>query len=307
MYNFTKYDIGRHQAVCYCYDQTIASKGSNEVGSLLYHYFSERIAKGITKFESFADNCGGQNRNRFVMALFLHVTDMFPHISLTHTFLECGHTQNEDDSVHAVIEAKTMGKDIFSPQMWYDHIRTAKRSNVNPYDVIEVDQSMIFDLKTLIIGKNWATNTSGQKISWSKIRVFHTRSDDPGILYYKLNFNDNYSQLNTHANITIDVHNISKTLLPAYDSLLKITVLKHKDVMELCNNLSIPIQYHDYYKNIPVNTSEKEKESDQDIEDNPGEDITKDTLELECELIKAKQSRLEENKKKRANPEANQR
>lgn len=127
VYNFTVYDIGRHQAVCYCYDQTICSKGSCEVGSLILHYMSEKISTGITSFESFADNCGGQNRNRFVFALFVYAAQAFPKFSLTHTFLECGHTQNEGDSVHAGIEARTKNKDIFTPQMWYECIRTAKR------------------------------------------------------------------------------------------------------------------------------------------------------------------------------------
>lgn len=126
----TVYDIGRHEASYYYYDHTMSSKGSNEVSSLLDHYYSERIIRRIIKCESFSDNCRGQNRNRFVIALFSHITNTFLNISLKHTFLECGHTQNEENSVHAVFESRNKIKDVFSPQMWYEYIRRAKLSNV---------------------------------------------------------------------------------------------------------------------------------------------------------------------------------
>ena len=36
VYNFTIYDLVSHEAKCYCYDETIGNKGSNEVASFIY-------------------------------------------------------------------------------------------------------------------------------------------------------------------------------------------------------------------------------------------------------------------------------
>lgn len=104
--NFTIFDIGRKIGYCYCYDETDARKGANEVSSLLLSFMTDRIKEGITEFRMYSDNCSGQNRNRFVFGAYVLASLKFKNIKITHTFLECRHTQNEADSVHALIESK---------------------------------------------------------------------------------------------------------------------------------------------------------------------------------------------------------
>lgn len=143
---------------------------------------------------------------------------------------------------------------------------------------------MIFDLKKLIQGKNWTTNTKGQNIPWSKIRVLHTDSDNPGILFYKINFDDEYDKLDTNQYVNGNITENLPQLSQAYDDLLKVPALKHKDIMELCTNLSIPIMYHEFYKNLPVNSSSKNQEKEKN-DDFSEDSIIEETDQLEQELL----------------------
>ena len=53
----------------------------------------------------FFDNCSRQNRNRFVAAMYVYAMHTLNFDTLEHVFfLEKGHTQNGNDSVHSTIE-----------------------------------------------------------------------------------------------------------------------------------------------------------------------------------------------------------
>lgn len=97
----------------------------------------------------YSDNCGGQNRNRFVFSLYVYACVKLS-IEITHTFLECGYTQQEGDSVHAIIENKSKNHDLYTPEMWYKIIENAKQTKNNPYKVIRVTQDIIYDIKRIV-------------------------------------------------------------------------------------------------------------------------------------------------------------
>lgn len=91
---------------------------------------------GVNNFCFYFDNCGSQNRNRFIFAMWEYVAFKLK-IKITYTFLEKGHTQNEGDSVHAYIEKAQIGKIIYMPAQWVTLISCAKVTR-NPYTVVEV-------------------------------------------------------------------------------------------------------------------------------------------------------------------------
>lgn len=47
-------------------------------------------------------------------------------MKIRHHFMEKGHTQNEGDSVHALIEKTARGREVYSPDEWYSLVRWAK-------------------------------------------------------------------------------------------------------------------------------------------------------------------------------------
>jgi hypothetical protein len=65
--------------------------------------------------------------------------------SITHNFLETGHTQNENDAVHAVIECSARNAVIYTPEQWSAIVRTARPSK--PYQVKDMQPSNFFNFK----------------------------------------------------------------------------------------------------------------------------------------------------------------
>ena len=96
-----------------------------------------RAKNGAKRIHVFSDNCGGQNRNRFIAVMLWHVRAEFGLEEVKHTFLEKGHTENENDSIHSVIERATRRSTIYTPDQWYHAVRTARKSKT-PYYVKEM-------------------------------------------------------------------------------------------------------------------------------------------------------------------------
>lgn len=287
--NFTVTDIGRSETVCYVYDDTIAKKGPNEVGSFLLDFMKDRLARGIDTFKFYSDNCGSQNRNRFVFALYVLAALQLPNVEITHTFLECGHTQTEGDAVHANIECRTKHHEIFTPDQWYEIIRNARRSDKTPYVTREVDQKMVFDLKDLVFSPNWVANSRNEKIWCSKVKVVHVSHENPGILRYKQSLDGDFLEvdiLKPHPKAqVIDLKNF--VLRQAYNSPIKIPAKKYKDVMDLCKTFAIPEKYHDYYNKLECSEAKAGDNSENTTEDDIDLQITEEGEELEKELIEA--------------------
>ncbi|KAL4720988.1 hypothetical protein ACJJTC_014342 [Scirpophaga incertulas] len=168
VYNLTFYSLGQKEGTCYVWDETIAKKGATEVATCVYNYIKEYSQKGFENFNFFSDNCGGQNRNRIVFLSYLQAAKDF-NVTIIHTFLERGHTHNEGDSVHALIERFAKNKTIYTPDDWYNMIRWCKQDG-KPYQVIEMQNEMFIDFKNFLSGPNWTVNTNGEKMFWSQIR-----------------------------------------------------------------------------------------------------------------------------------------
>jgi hypothetical protein len=246
VYNFTIYDVGRHEGYCYVWTENEGKKGSNEVASFLLNYIGMKSAKGVKEFIFYSDNCSGQNRNRFVFSMYVLAANKY-NVKITHRFLEKGHTQNEGDSVHACIERKSAGREIYTPSEWYDIIRSAKRNN--QYTVIEINQNMIFNFKTLVQDQNWLTDTNENKILWSQIKELHTNGDVANVLQFKTDFERAYKSIlvEKHGHpLNLKTYRLQK----AYFGELGIPKAKLTDLLFLCAKNSIPPPCQSYYESL---------------------------------------------------------
>ena len=115
VYNLTIYDYKNGDAHCFMWPENEGRRGSNEVASCLFKYMDVQSKQGIKQITMFSDNCAGQNRNRFVAFALNFARKHFKLDKITHIFLEKGHTETENDSVHATIERKVRNIDIYSP------------------------------------------------------------------------------------------------------------------------------------------------------------------------------------------------
>ena len=88
---------GDQQVFLYCYDESAAKKGADDVCSLLYDFITEHVSQDITELHLFCDGCAGQNKNWTVLRFchyLVHHEKRFESIKITfpirgHSYMEC--------------------------------------------------------------------------------------------------------------------------------------------------------------------------------------------------------------------------
>ena len=123
-----------------------AERGSSEIGSCVYSFIVSMVEKGAKEFVFISDNCGGKTRTRTLFSLYLYCASKFK-IVITHIYLETGHTQNQNDSVHAVIERFAKNQTVYMPSLWFQIAKSACLKS--PYKVKEMGMSYFYDLDKL--------------------------------------------------------------------------------------------------------------------------------------------------------------
>lgn len=138
-YLFNVHILSNGFSTFYCYDQTVAKKGSDDVVSMLHHFFTEVLSPQVRNLHIFADSCGGQNKN-FTVIKYLHyctvVLKKFDSVTLT--FPVRGHSYMECDKNMALINQRYPAE---TPGDWRDAISSA-RVNPSAYNVIECTREM---------------------------------------------------------------------------------------------------------------------------------------------------------------------
>lgn len=252
-FNFTIFDMGRKQGTCYIWDETISKRGANEVSSCLLDFVKENANNGVEEFRFWSDNCAGQNRNRIVYYFYMYAAKMY-NVSITHRFLEKGHTQNEGDSVHALIERVSKSRIIYTPDEWRALVRWAKTDN-NPYKVKNMQQNCFFDFKHQVTNKLWNKNSKNEKIQWNQIKEVRVNKNETNKLYYKYDHNeiDNYDCLIVGSSTR---NSSSLPLLkPISNALYKISKDKYNDLIHMCNSGVIISEHTNYFKSLPFHNN----------------------------------------------------
>lgn len=259
VYNFTIYDMTNNEGHCYMWDETKGKKGANEISSGLFDFIKKKVSKGVTTFKFYSDNCGGQNKNRIVAALYSYIAAKFS-INISHNYFEVGHSQNEGDAMHALIERRKKNQIIYVPEQWITLVRCAKSSG-KPYIVTELHNKNIFNFKKIMETQpNWYIFEDNTKIMWNMVKHISVSMNDPYVLNIQYDFvNDKQFKLNLALKPnkrTRRTENTTKlemvNLEPAYSSLLGISNAKHKDLISLCRANCIPQTYHGYYESLPI-------------------------------------------------------
>lgn len=269
-YNFTIFDIKQKLGLCYLWHEGLAKRGANEIGSCLYNYLCSNDCKS-EHIIFYSDNCVGQNKNKFVFALYLFsVLNIDKVKTITHKFLVKGHTQNEGDSVHACIEKEKnrllKSGPIYVPAQWATIIRSAKKSGT-PYKVNEIDTKDVFDLKALCaeMGKNYIKNMDNERVIWKDVSIVRVEKTQPYIIFYKTSYSqNNFKSINVRYNPK-QLRNIEQkktTLLPAYKKAPSIAAKKMENLLELCKENAIRPVYWPFYKGLSAGNNESQRDED---------------------------------------------
>lgn len=254
VHNFTIYDLAPKQGHCNMWDETEAGRGANEIASCLYIYLKEKAEKGYKEIAFYSDGCGAQNRNRFLYTMYLYIVATTTIQSITHQYLESGHSQNEGDSMHSAIERAVRGVDIYIPEDYYAIVRACNGN----YSFKNLTQDTCIDFKAFALdqklGYNWKNkDNNGEAVRWSKIKQLHVNDSEENTLFIKYQHSDAgwnkvvLAKKRRRAAANRYIGNIANAeLLSAYSGPRKIAEEKLKDLLAL-RDAVVPSRYHHFY------------------------------------------------------------
>lgn len=95
LFNLTISNANKQETTCYFWHEGLANRGAIEIGSCVYKYL-EQIAfeKPGCDVIIYSENSCGQQKNRFVFAIYYYAVTRLNINSIQHNFLIRGHTQN---------------------------------------------------------------------------------------------------------------------------------------------------------------------------------------------------------------------
>jgi hypothetical protein len=169
--------------ICYTYDEREAGKGPNEVISFLHDFLVNRQIQS-QNIRIHADNCTGQNKNRYVLwyLIWLVATGRLKHVELK--FMIKGHTHCVVDGGIGQTKKKLRRADVFCLDHWKEVIDQS--SNTNQARIVNSDN--VFDWK-----KGLRTYFKAFK-GISKFQHFLVDASEPGWISAKYGFDDDVWQ-----------------------------------------------------------------------------------------------------------------
>ena len=185
------YNFGSNDGYCFIWNESIACKGACEIASCVYSFIKTMSESGK---KIFSDNCSAQNKNRFYVAMLWYAIQKFNLTCIQHKYLEKGHTQNENDSIHATVEASSRHVSVYSTSQWAACIRASRRKH--PYIDKEMDLCDFLDFKALADNlKNFDLDMDRSKVQWKKIKTLKINEENPNIVHVQYDYNGAVHQL----------------------------------------------------------------------------------------------------------------
>ena len=179
------YNLGIHSATTsvgymYVWHEGQASRGSHEVGSCILKHFNITNPTS-TRLVAYSDSCSGQNRNVYILALWLYIvsSDKYSFTTIDHKFMVVGHSYLPNDRDFGSIESSRLkAQHIYVPSDWADLIRKARRKN--PFQVIEMSSDdFVSFIKLAKSFVNRKKDTVGRPVDWLSIRWIRVTKDKP--------------------------------------------------------------------------------------------------------------------------------
>ncbi|KAL4100771.1 hypothetical protein QTP88_020802 [Uroleucon formosanum] len=263
IYNFTVYETSSRNGYCYVWSEDKAKRGANEIASCLWKYLNNSINHSMNlPIIFYSDNCVGQNKNKFIISLYMYATMRLEIPSVTHKFLVCGHSQNKGDAMHACIEKQKKrvlkSGPVYIPDQWIPVISLARKGVLNIVNQMITTDMLDFKKLSTQIGTNFNINTDKEKVLWGNIKIIEVRKDSPFKFFYKNNMSEEkYKTIDVTQKLSRGRKSKPKIneeliLNEAYSRPPGITDVKKKDLMQLCDANVIPNCHKQFYENINV-------------------------------------------------------
>ncbi len=268
-YNLSIHDCRSGLGHMHLWHEGIASRGSHEVGSCILKHMSD-TNPSATHLITFSDSCGGQNRNVYLLSLWLYIvaSEKYPFTTIDQKFMTVGHSYLPNDRDFGPVEtARRKASHLYVPHDWTELIKNARRQN--PFSVTEMtpeDFVSFVGLSKAFVNRK--VNTRKQKFSWLNIRWIRVTKDRPLEFQYRCSLNtlEAWKTVSLKRKSKGRPPNLGLMPLPQlYSSGCQIKQSKKKDLADLMNY--VPPVYHTFYHHL-VASGEDNEESGEDDEEN---------------------------------------
>lgn len=175
--------------------------------------------------------------------LYSYAVSHFKNIqSITQKYLIQGHTQNEGDNVHSLIEKEIQRNKkagpIYAPYQYVTLIKNS-RKNGTPFIVQELSYDFFWNL--MMFREEWAYNFSENEnkgnVTWNDVKILKFTKQDTFTFYYKTSYSQNeFNKVNVRnkRKKMSDISEISMT--KAYSQRLELSERKKSDLCSLIEN-----------------------------------------------------------------------
>ncbi|CAK1598166.1 unnamed protein product [Parnassius mnemosyne] len=195
VFNFTIYDLHSKDVECYVWDEATANRDVNDLGTCLFKYLQNLAQNNSTVDVIFyTDNCVGQQKNKIMLSMYMFAVQHYPNIkTITHKYLIKGHTQNEGDSAHSLIERQVKKQirsgPMYTPESFISAIKVA-RSNPTPFRVNIMNNDDFLDWKDVCsqMGVNITKDEEGNTIKFADLKVVKVDKNHPRAIFFKTSY-----------------------------------------------------------------------------------------------------------------------
>ncbi|GFN85748.1 hypothetical protein PoB_001225400 [Plakobranchus ocellatus] len=141
VHSFNIHELAGENVFIYVYNETVAKRGSDDVASLLHHFFSNYVPAEVKHLELFSDGCAGQNKNwTIVRFLFAQVHFWKRFETIKWSFPVRGHSYMECDRDLSMVNKRRQAE---TQQHWVEEFQSA-RKRPSPFNTIEMGQGDFF-------------------------------------------------------------------------------------------------------------------------------------------------------------------
>ncbi len=145
LHNFCVHDVGSGEATMFLYAEHYANKGPNEVISCLQFYLESFVRTEAEIIHIFCDNCGGQNKNRYIFLFFQMLASAGKFKQIFVHFPVPGHSYMPCDQDFALIEKQRRHKQqVLVPSGWVNMIKEARNEN---FEIVYVQHPLMDDMR----------------------------------------------------------------------------------------------------------------------------------------------------------------
>lgn len=251
-YNFGVHNLKETTpATLYVWNESIAKRGSSEIGSCLLHYINTYVPASTTQLVIFSDNCGGQNKNLNLSLLMLRFVQSGRFCSIKHYFLMSGHSYMSCDRDFGNLENFFRGREIYTTDHYVELMREARREH--PFNVVQMTGEQFVDLQPL---QSKCTKTQVAKSGYKEGRMFlYTEEYKQGMSIWQTYVDDIGTPLQVKLQkgrgAAYDPRNFDLTTIDLPAKYPQGVVLRPEKLADLSHLQSfIPLEYKPWYNDL---------------------------------------------------------